>query len=116
MEHACRFGANSIIIEDKGSGTALLQDLRRERDPHIPYPIAFQPEVDKVTRMHAQSARIEAGHVLLPRRAEWLDEFRSELLQFPNGRYDDQVDSLSQFLNWFDQRQRNRVVVRELGL
>jgi predicted phage terminase large subunit-like protein len=116
MEHAYRFGANSIIIEDKGSGTALLQDLRRERDPHIPYPIAFQPEVDKVTRMHAQSARIEAGHVLLPRRAEWLDEFRSELLQFPNGRYDDQVDSLSQFLNWFDQRQRNRVVVTELRL
>ena len=37
---------------------------------------------------------------MLPKSAPWLDEFRSELLQFPDGRHDDQVDSLSQFLNW----------------
>ena len=35
--------------------------------------------------------KIEAGHVYLPRRAEWLEDFRTELLQFPKGRYDDQV-------------------------
>jgi predicted phage terminase large subunit-like protein len=64
--------------------------------------------------MHAQSVKIEAGHVHLPRRAEWLDDLRSELLQFPHGRHDDQVDSVSQFLNWFDQRNRNRVTVEEL--
>ena len=77
----------------------------------MPYPIAFQPEGDKVTRMHAQSAKIEAGHVYVPRRAPWLEDFRTELLQFPKGRYDDQVDSLSQFLNWIEQRHRNRMWV-----
>jgi hypothetical protein len=41
---------------------------------------------------------IEAGAVLLPSRAAWLDEFRRELLEFPNGRHDDQVDALSQGL------------------
>jgi predicted phage terminase large subunit-like protein len=50
--------------------------------------------------MVAQSAKIEAGHVLLPQEAAWLDAFLLELLAFPNGRHDDQVDSVSQFLNW----------------
>ena len=36
-------------------------------------------------RMNAQTARIEAGSVLLPRRAGWLDEFRREILAFPAG-------------------------------
>ena len=50
--------------------------------------------------MVAQSAKIEAGQVHLPREAEWLDTFLHELLAFPNGRHDDQVDSVSQFLKW----------------
>ena len=58
------------------------------------------PQGDKVTRMEAECARIEAGHVVLPRDAPWLAVFLNELLAFPNGRHDDQVDSVSQFLNW----------------
>ena len=50
--------------------------------------------------MVAQSAKIEAGHVLLPKEADWLDTFLHELLAFPTGRHDDQVDSVSQFLKW----------------
>jgi phage terminase large subunit-like protein len=46
----------------------------------------------------AQSAKIEAGHVHVPKEAEWLDSFLLELLAFPHGRHDDQVDSVSQFL------------------
>jgi predicted phage terminase large subunit-like protein len=116
IDHACRFSVNEIIIEDKGSGTALIQDLGNETIAGVPYPIAFQPETDKVTRMHAQSAKIEAGHVYLPLRAEWLEDFRTELLQFPRGRYDDQVDSLSQFLNWVEQRDGGRWWVEPLEL
>ena len=112
IELAQLYAATSIVIEDTGSGIALNQELRRE--PGIPYPIPFRPEVDKVTRPHAQSAKIEAGHVYLPQDADWLDDLRVELLQFPYGRHDDQVDSISQFLNWIDQRQRFNVVVRPL--
>lgn len=36
----------------------------------------------------------------LPRDALWLDTFFHELLAFPGGRHDDQVDSVSQFLYW----------------
>jgi phage terminase large subunit-like protein len=50
--------------------------------------------------MVAQSAKIEAGHIHLPKEADWLDTFLHELLAFPTGRHDDQVDSVAQFLKW----------------
>ena len=60
---------------------------------------------DKITRMDAQTAKIEAGHVLIPERATWLADFETEILAFPHGRHDDQIDSMSQFLNWIAFRQ-----------
>ena len=83
---------------------ALLQDLRHDLPRGMPRPIGRKPEGSKADRMVAESAKIEAGHVYLPREAPWLDTFMLELLAFPNGRYDDQVDSVSQFLNWAAQR------------
>lgn len=96
--------ATTVLIEDAGTGAPLIQDLRREGRLR---PIAIRPERDKIVRLEAQSAVIEAGHVLLPAKAPWLDEFRAEILAFPHGRYDDQVDSVSQFLAW---GARNQVV------
>jgi predicted phage terminase large subunit-like protein len=49
--------------------------------------------------MSAQSAIIENGEVFLPLRAPWLEAFRTEVLAFPHGVHDDQVDSMSQALN-----------------
>lgn len=100
IEHAKTFGAATVLIEDKGSGTSLLQDLSYRSMPQVRGVVGITPVQEKVTRMSAQSVMIEAGRVYLPERAPWLDEFRAELLQFPAGRYDDQVDSLSQFLGW----------------
>jgi phage terminase large subunit-like protein len=54
----------------------------------------------------------EAGSVLFPSKAPWLSDFISELLAFPSGRHDDQVDSLSQALTWnVERRQRCNVVL-----
>jgi predicted phage terminase large subunit-like protein len=63
-------------------------------------PIPIKPEGSKVERMVAQSAKIENGHVHLPKDAPWLGAFLQELLGFPNGPNDDQVDSVSQLLVW----------------
>jgi predicted phage terminase large subunit-like protein len=95
--HAQAWNADAILIEDASSGTHLAQDLIDEGKIR---PIAIRPDGDKIVRLEARSAVIEAGHVLLPERAAWLDDFFLELLRFPHGRYDDQVDSLSQFLTW----------------
>ena len=62
--------------------------------------IAIKPKGDKVMRMHAHTATMEARKVLLPKDAPWLDDFRCEVLAFPNGKHDDQVDALSQLMTW----------------
>jgi predicted phage terminase large subunit-like protein len=95
-----RYGANTIVIEDAGPGMQLLQDLHRDLPAAMPRPIGSKPDGSKMDRMLAQSAKIEAGHVHLPKQADWLASFLLELLAFPQGRHDDQVDSVSQFLNW----------------
>jgi predicted phage terminase large subunit-like protein len=50
-------------------------------------------------RLHAQTAELENGRVLLPRLAPWLDEYVRELTSFPGSKYDDQVDSTTQALD-----------------
>jgi predicted phage terminase large subunit-like protein len=102
---AAKQGASTILIENAGPGTALLQDLWHDLPRGMPRPIGRKPEGSKMDRMVAQSAKIEAGHVHLPREAYWLDTLLHELLAFPNGRHDDQVDSVSQFLKWTSLRE-----------
>jgi hypothetical protein len=53
--------------------------------------------------------------VHLPTRAAWLDDLRTEVLAFPHGMHDDQVDSISQALNWIS-RPRRRFHFGTLGL
>ena len=50
--------------------------------------------------MNGETAKLEAGSLILPKSAPWLDEFLEEYRAFPGGKYDDQMDALSQFLNW----------------
>ena len=81
------YGA-TLLIEDAGSGISLIQDLWAENISAVP----VTPQGDKVVRMSAQSAKIEAGRVYLEKDAPWLDELKSEILAFPYGTHDDQVD------------------------
>lgn len=113
LDHAVRHSANVVLIEDKGSGTSLIQDIKQENTFGIQDPISILPEGDKITRMSAQSAKIEAGQVHLLKQATWLGDLQAELLQFPRGRHDDQVDSISQFLNWVERRPGNAWTMQE---
>src|SRR3954468_22662129 len=91
MQTLGKYPNAKILIEDAGSGTSLIQDLQWEGVPvHANRPVG-----DKVVRVSAQTARIEDGRVHLPESASWLEGFRSEVMAFPNGRHDDQVDSLA---------------------
>lgn len=101
IEHARRYRARSVLIEDKGSGQILVQEFQRSGElPVIP----CQPKGDKVVRLMAVTPLFEAGCVRFRPGAEWLDDLENELLQFPNGAHDDQVDSISQFLNYMEER------------
>jgi predicted phage terminase large subunit-like protein len=93
-----RYRPNTILIEDKASGTQLIQDLQADRVAAVlPYkPIAG---TDKVMRLHAQTASFENGRVFLPRNASWLADYVAEITTFPGAKYDDQVDSTTQALD-----------------
>jgi predicted phage terminase large subunit-like protein len=96
-EQAQLHHANIILIEDKASGTQLIQDLK-DGGPYGVKPYAPPPGSDKTLRLYAQTAEFENGRVLLPRSAPWLDEYIRELTTFPGSKYDDQVDSTTQAL------------------
>ncbi len=89
--------ADATVIEDTELGRAIAQDLRIREQVR---PIMKRPIFDKEARLLAQAARFEAGQVFLSRDAPWLAEYLNELLAFPHGRHDDQVDSTSQALLW----------------
>ena len=80
----------SIMVEDKVSGTGLIQTLRREGIPVIP----VQRNKDKISRAHDAAPFIESGNVLLPIDAPWLSDFLAEASSFPGGAHDDQMDPM----------------------
>ena len=95
------FRPEVILIEDKASGTQLIQDLIGSGMSHA---TGVKPDGDKIMRLHAQSATIENGFVHLPEEAHWLADYVAELTAFPTSRYDDQVDSTAQALCWAKRR------------
>ena len=102
-EQAQAFAASVVLIEDKASGTQLIQELVHEGLHAV---TRYQPQSDKIMRMHAQTAMIENGFVHLPKDAAWLPEYLHELTVFPKGKHDDQVDSTAQMLDWLKQSGR----------
>jgi predicted phage terminase large subunit-like protein len=92
------FDANVVLIEDKASGTQLIQELIADGCHAV---TRYQPITDKIMRMNAQTGAIEGGFVHIPETAPWLAEYLHEMIVFPKGKHDDQVDSTAQFLDWF---------------
>jgi predicted phage terminase large subunit-like protein len=95
------WNADHVIIERSSNGLPLVQQLSSE-GPFRPgsWPPAGMRQLDKAERLLAQTGQIEEGRVWLPAHLEGLDCFLSELRAFPNGRFDDQVDSLTQVLEF----------------
>lgn len=94
--------ADAILIEDKGSGQSLLQDLRQANIPCR----AYNPgKADKVSRAHIVAPILEAGlvYVLESKRdpgkpVTWARPLLTNCEEFPNGEHDDPVDTLTQGL------------------
>lgn len=77
-------------VEDKASGTGLIQTLKREGVQVLP----VQRNIDKVTRAMDAAPSVEAGHVYLPRNAPFISDLLTEATQFPNAAHDDTLDPL----------------------
>jgi predicted phage terminase large subunit-like protein len=93
----------AILVEDKANGPAVIQELKHD----ISGLIELTPEGGKMARAHAAAPQVESGNLYLPHPSisSWVGDFIDECAAFPNGRHDDQVDAMTQALNWL----RNRI-------
>jgi predicted phage terminase large subunit-like protein len=77
-------------VENKVSGTGLIQTIRREGIPIIP----IQRDRDKISRAHDVAPSLEAGQVMVLDGQPWVADFIAEANAFPNGAHDDQLDPM----------------------
>jgi len=86
-----------VLIEDKGSGTSLIQDLRGQTH-HAIYPI--NPRDSKTERAERVAPLIDTGNVSVDKNNPHYGDFIMECTYFPKGRNDDMVDAMTQYLDW----------------
>ena len=90
-----KWNPNLIVIEATHSGFALIQHLRSKGVRGVR---SSTPKHTKEECMAARTPLLASGNVCLPRNAPWRDAFLDECAAFPNGKHDDQVDTLPQML------------------
>lgn len=93
------------LIEESANGYAVIQTLRHEMPGIIPISTKGRSKVVRLTesqpRAYAVSGLIEGGMVYLPDKSiSWVSDFIEEAASFPNGTHDDQVDALTQALQF----------------
>lgn len=92
-KHKAEMGLGSLRemkVEDKVSGTGLIQTLRREGIPVTP----IKRDTDKLTRAYDAAPYVESGNVILMRKCPHLSDFLAEASAFPNGAHDDTLDPM----------------------
>jgi predicted phage terminase large subunit-like protein len=99
LELAHEFCGATFLIEDKASGTQLIQILQSKFINGVT-GYTPPPGADKAMRLHAQTSMFANGRVFLPSSAPWLADYIHELTSFPGTLYNDQVDSTTQFLDY----------------
>jgi predicted phage terminase large subunit-like protein len=97
IELTRKYRPQCVLIEDASTGTALAQELNGIYFGGITRLVPV--EHDKIGRLYVNQAKFEAGEVLFPYGAPFLPTLEAEVLTFPQGKTDDQVDSISQALS-----------------
>lgn len=96
VAYAAKYPQATTLVEKANTGYALLDTLARRGVRCCPYV----PREDKVSRAMKHSVYIENGMVRFKKGAVWFPELLHECLVFPGGKYDDQVDSITQALDY----------------
>jgi predicted phage terminase large subunit-like protein len=86
-----------VLIEKKASGISLIQELRKGKDGVPVKPVL--PDRSKKSRAHAAEIPFEQGCIWYMDR-NWAQPVIRECAQFPNGEYDDWVDTVTQAIIW----------------
>lgn len=101
--HAVYGGLRKMMVEDKASGTGLIQEMKRPEAGQAGIPVeGIQRDRDKLTRVMDVVSYIEAGFVCVPEGAPWLLDFIAECEAFTaddTHAHDDQIDPLCDALS-----------------
>jgi len=83
---------DSVIVEAKASGQPLIDEMRRSGI----FVQDFSPGKgqDKIARLNAVADMFASGHVWFPENA-WAAATVEEILAFPAGEHDDEVDTMT---------------------
>jgi predicted phage terminase large subunit-like protein len=110
MRLTAQYKPHTILIEEHAAGRPLIDQLRHKGVESI---TGWRPTTDKATRMYAEITKLK--DLYLPKSAPWKDAFMREYLSFPGGKHDDQIDALSQFLNWRTEAERRTSFSWDMG-
>jgi predicted phage terminase large subunit-like protein len=94
---AKRYHGAPILIEDTATGPALFSALTRKQRRRAE---GIRPVDSKVVRFARHVDKIVGGKIRIPKSSAFNGVFVDELIRFPKGPYDDQVDAMTQFLDW----------------
>lgn len=111
IDRICKRWANitgsieALLVEAKGNGLSYVQ-LKQNGGAPAPLIAIEVGTTTKEFRFDKVTPLFEAGAVFLPNRSLWLADYEKELVAFPAGKHDDQVDMTSQYLDWARKKQR----------
>lgn len=111
MRQLSKSEIDHLVVEKASNGYALAQAVEQayvsEGQQAALHKLlhAIPPRLSKIQRMQQAMVHVDAGRVLLRRQADWLPAFEAELRAFPGGKHDDQVDALSQAINFYARRE-----------
>jgi predicted phage terminase large subunit-like protein len=100
-----QYFVHRMLIEDKGSGTGIIQNLQKDFGLKIE---AIKPLKSKEVRFLMAISHLENGDIEIHENVH--KDAIEQLLEFPNGKHDDAVDAVSQFITWYFKMQK-RVII-----
>jgi predicted phage terminase large subunit-like protein len=92
-----KYRPSVIVIEATGQGPALSSDIKPQNGMEV---VHVMPTANKLDRLRQHRHTIRSGRVQLPQEAPWREDFVNEVATFPLTDFDDQIDAMTQFLDW----------------
>jgi predicted phage terminase large subunit-like protein len=107
-----------IIIENKSSGIQVIQSMKQVSQVFAPYVMPYTPKGDKVARAYEAAKWCEKGCVIFPPPNDdtpWLMDWETEVFNFPNSAFKDQVDAFSQLCDYLSYYLAEGLMARTTG-
>lgn len=97
LDYQQQWGAQLLGFEDGQIWKTLAAQFKKRCEERKIYPTyeLLAPLTDKMVRANPLKGRMQIGKVYMPKNASWFPTLQKELLRFPGGKHDDQVDSLA---------------------